>query len=51
MVVRTRPEMSTQAFEEISPLTNARPVVTSVSQATRLCGSSASSASKMASEI
>ena len=35
----------------ISPATMARPVVTSVSQATRLCGSSASMASRIESEI
>jgi hypothetical protein len=35
----------------ISPATTTRPVVTSVSQATRLIGSSASAASRIVSEI
>src|SRR5262245_56826466 len=43
--------MSTYPFVEISPPTIASPVVTNVSQATRLCGSSASMASRTASEI
>jgi hypothetical protein len=43
--------MSTQLSVVISPATITRPVVTSVSQATRLFGSSASMASSTASEI
>src|SRR3712207_6520350 len=42
--------MSTYVFVVISPATTARPVVTSVSQATRPAGSSARTASRTASE-
>ena len=48
---RTSFGMSTYAFVVISPATTARPVVTSVSQATRLILSCASMASSTASEI
>ena len=43
--------MSTYALVEISPATTTRPVVSSVSQATRPWGSSSKMASRMASEI
>src|SRR5689334_13759157 len=48
---RARREMSSCAFVEISPATTHRPVVTSVSHATRLYGSSASAASRTLSLI
>src|SRR5918995_3150809 len=48
---RTRVGMSTYVEVVISPATTTRPVVTSVSQATLLMGSSASAASRMVSEI
>src|SRR5437667_8427467 len=50
-VSRTRREMSTYADVEISPATTTRPVVRSVSHATRPWGSSAMMASRTASEI
>src|SRR5438552_5126615 len=50
-VSRTRREMSTYADVEISPATTTRPVVSSVSHATRPIGSSAMMASRTASEI
>src|SRR5215204_909182 len=48
---RTRVGMSTYVVVVISPATTTRPVVTRVSQATLLIGSSASAASRMVSEI
>src|SRR5438270_12078403 len=50
-VSRTRRGMSTYADVEISPATTTSPVVSSVSHATRPCGSSAMMASRTASEI
>jgi hypothetical protein len=49
--LRTMPGMSTYALVVTSPPTTTRPVVTRVSTATRLFGSSASSASRMESLI
>ena len=51
MVVRMMSGMSTHEEVVISPATNARPVVTSVSQATRAALSSVMIASRMESEI
>src|SRR5712671_3050655 len=51
MVLRTIDGKSTYVFVVISPEIMARPVVTSVSQATRPRGSSARHASRIASEI
>ena len=51
MVWRTMSGISTYPFVVISPATMASPVVRSVSQATRLMGSCAKSASRTASEI
>ena len=51
MVSRTIAGMSTHAAVRISPPTTQRPDVRKVSQATRLLGSSAMRASRMASEI
>src|SRR5215218_10723720 len=51
IVERTTSGRWTYAFVVISPAITARPVVTSVSQATREAGSSASKASRTASEI
>ena len=50
-VWRTTPWMSTTALDVISPATTATPVVIIVSHATRLVGSWASMASRIASEI
>src|SRR5437899_2956890 len=50
-VLRAIAGMSIQHSVEISPATSTSPVVTSVSQATRPCGSSAMIASRTASEI
>ncbi len=51
MVWRTRSGIGTQVVVVISPATTAMPVVTRVSQATRLLGSSLSMASRIASLI
>ena len=51
MVSRTIAGRSAYAVVVISPAMNASPVVTRVSQATRLMGSSAISVSRTASEI
>src|SRR6186713_855210 len=50
IVLRTTLETSTYVFVVISPATTTRPVVMSVSQATRPSGSSRSTASRTASE-
>lgn len=51
IVPRTMSGMSTYVLVVTSPATTTRPVATRVSTATRECGSSASMASRMASEI
>src|SRR6185295_18907375 len=51
IVARTMSGTGTYVVVVISPATQARPVVTSVSQATRAFGSSARMASRMASEM
>ncbi len=51
ITLRTSGAISTLALEVISPATTTRPVVVSVSQATRERGSCASMASRTASEI
>jgi hypothetical protein len=51
MIERTSEGISTYVFVVISPATKARPVVTSVSHATRPRGSPARIASRMPSEI
>ena len=50
-VLRTSLGMSTYVVVVISPATSTKPVVSSVSQATRLSGSSVSRASRTESEI